>query len=221
MSKVRLFQPGPNGQLINEYGKPEQPPKDWEFLPAGDAAITRKVTAKGEVWRVQIKRGKRLQSKGIWAASTDIKAAKKEVLSMRSDPAYERKKESAARSRTKKQDTYVKEFEGAVLDFLDFHPTYQSMALKMSQLVTAHAIPIGSGTVARTSTIPLEERAAKAVIAWMRHQTTNYDDMKIKRIKGERRSVRKKLAQDSMKLLKSYRNGQAIPSDCPLQRVLG
>jgi Fe-S cluster biosynthesis and repair protein YggX len=49
----------------------------------------------------------------------------------------------------------------------------------MSKLVTAHATPVGSGTVARTERIPLEQRAESAVIAWMRHQTTAYDSMKI------------------------------------------
>lgn len=54
-----------------------------------------------------------------------------------------------------------------------------------------HAVPVGSGTVARTQLIPLEQRAEAAVIAWMRHQTTAYDRMSIARIKGERREVRR------------------------------
>lgn len=53
--------------------------------------------------------------------------------------------------------------------------------------MTAHATPVGSGTVARTSRIPIERRAEAAVIAWLRHQTTAYDDMKIPRVKGRRR----------------------------------
>jgi hypothetical protein len=68
--------------------------------------------------------------------------------------------------------------------------------------------------------IPVEERAAKAVIAWMRHQTTGYDTMRIARIKGERRQVRRMLAQRSMELLHAYRNGLEPASDCPLQQAL-
>jgi hypothetical protein len=86
--------------------------------------------------------------------------------------------------------------------------------------VTAHATPVGSGTVARTVMIPIEERASKAVIAWMRHQTTGYDHMKIARIKGERRAVRRQLAERSTQLLKIYRQGAPIPADCPLMKAL-
>ena len=38
---------------------------------------------------------------------------------------------------------------------------------------------------------PCQERAEAAVIAWMRHQTTAYETMKIARIKGGRRQVRR------------------------------
>jgi len=48
--------------------------------------------------------------------------------------------------------------------------------------VSQHATPVGSGTVARTERIPIQQRAESAVIAWMRHQTTAYDNMKIARV---------------------------------------
>jgi hypothetical protein len=88
---------------------------------------------------------------------------------------------------------------------------------KLARVVTVHAIPVGSGTVARTQLIPIEERAAHAVIAWMRHQTTTYDNLKIARVKGERRAVRRSLAQQSVELLASYREGRASIENCPLQ----
>ena len=91
----------------------------------------------------------------------------------------------------------------------------------MAEAVTVHAVPVGSGTVARTAMIPIEERAAKAVIAWMRHRTTAYDSMAIARIKGERRQVRRMLAQRSVELLRAYREGRDSNPDCPLQRSLG
>jgi hypothetical protein len=69
--------------------------------------------------------------------------------------------------------------------------------------------------------IPLEERAALAVIAWMRHQTTGYDNLKIARVKGERRAIRKSLAQQSSALLANYREGVMMdPRLCPLQRAM-
>jgi len=91
---------------------------------------------------------------------------------------------------------------------------------RLARLVAAHATPVGSGTVARTKRIPIERRAEAAVIAWMRHQTTAYDSMKIARVKGQRREVRRMLAARSRSLLEAYRQGHAIPDSCPLTRVL-
>ena len=68
--------------------------------------------------------------------------------------------------------------------------------------------------------IPIEERAALAVIAWMRHQTTAYDNLKIARIKGERRAVRRSLAQQSAAILANYRDGRVATENCPLQKAM-
>jgi hypothetical protein len=87
--------------------------------------------------------------------------------------------------------------------------------------VTEHATPVGSGTVARTERIPLERRAEAAVIAWMRHQTTAYDSMKIARVRGERREVRRELATISRAVLDLHRRD--VPhaaSACPLCHAL-
>jgi len=86
--------------------------------------------------------------------------------------------------------------------------------------VADHATPVGSGTVARTKRIPVEQRAEAAVIAWMRHQTTGYDGMVIPRIKGKRREVRRLLARRSHELLDGYRRGEPAPEGCPLQKAL-
>jgi hypothetical protein len=90
----------------------------------------------------------------------------------------------------------------------------------LADAVTSLATPVGSGTVARTRQIPVEERAEAAVIAWMRHQTTAYDSLAIPRIRGERREVRRMLARESRRLLQQYREGQSAPTPCPLQRAL-
>jgi len=210
------MKPGNNGSVINEHGIKEEPPGGWEFLPAGDAAITRKVTAKGNYWKIQEKKGRRIFSKGIWAPATDIADAKKAVEALRNSPQYEKKRKNALVLRDKKQETYATDFQIAVCNYLGFHSKYKQYENIMAELITAHAIPIGSGTVARTKTIPLKDRASKAVIAWMRHQTTPYDTLKIARIKGQRRTVRKDLAKDSVKLLEKYRKGDEISMSCPL-----
>jgi hypothetical protein len=80
---------------------------------------------------------------------------------------------------------------------------------------------VGSGTVARTERIPIERRAEAAVIAWLRHQTTGYDQMKIARVKGKRREVRRMLAERSREMLGRYRSGAPIPPGCPLAKAIG
>jgi Uncharacterized conserved protein (DUF2293) len=108
---------------------------------------------------------------------------------------------------------------GAVLSFLAFHPMHAYLAARLARAVTAHATPVGSGTVARTKRIPVEQRAEAAVIAWLR-QTTGYDGMVVTRVKGKRREVRRMLARRSQELLGRYRRGKAIPEDCPLKKAL-
>src|SRR5205807_6961884 len=104
--------------------------------------------------------------------------------------------------------------------FLAFHPSHAGLADQLARAVTDHATPVGSGTVARTKRIPMEMRAEAAVIAWMRHQTTGYDGMVIPRVKGERREVRRMLAQRSQELLAGYRRGESAPENCPLRTAL-
>ena len=69
--------------------------------------------------------------------------------------------------------------------FLNFHPDHAELADRLAHAVADHATPVGSGTVARTKRIPVEQRAEAAVIAWLRHQTTAYDSMAIPRAQRE------------------------------------
>ena len=96
-------------------------------------------------------------------------------------------------------------FEQEVHDFLGFAPRWGELARTVARRVAAHATPVGSGTVARTQRIPIDERAEAAMIAWMRHQTTAYDQMKIERVAGRRREVRRELAQLSRAVLDLHR----------------
>lgn len=207
------------GTVLSESGERLTPPEDWAFLQAGDAAITRSVKSKGDTWVVQIRKGRRIISKGIWAKETHILESKKEVLAKRSTPEYERKRKNALVRKEIKHKAYVQEFRTAVVHFLDFHPRYQKEAQLLGEKIADHATPVGSGTVARTHRIPINERAEAAVIAWMRHQTTGYDSMRIARIKGRRREVRKKLAAKSIELLQCYRQGQRPEENCPLKKT--
>jgi hypothetical protein len=129
-------------------------------------------------------------------------------------------RQSDARRREKAQAEYVEGFLGAVVTFLGFHAKYTDLADRMARAITDHATPVGSGTVARTKRIPIEQRAEAAVIAWMRHQTTGYDGMVIPRVKGKRREVRRMLARRSHELLARYRRGEPVPEECPLRKAV-
>ena len=190
------------------------------MLPPGDAALTRRVKAAGDHWVVQEKRGQKLFSRGVWAPAATIDNVRAELEAERSTEGYARRKEANARRRDKSQAEYVEDSYGAVLAFLAFHPVHADLAVRLARAVADHATPVGSGTVARTKRIPIEERAEAAVIAWMRHPTTAYDSMKIARVKGRRRETRRMLAQRSQELLSRYRRGEEAVEDCPLRRTV-
>lgn len=209
-----------DGQLRDQNGFKVEIPEGWLFVPAGDAALTRKITARKRYFRLQVKKGKRIQSKGVWAPERIVSEAKQAVINMRQAPGYEKKLAYSRKQRDKKQAIYEQKFIQALCAYLNFAPQYKELELKMAKAVADHAVPVGSGTVARTQMIPIEERASRAVIAWMRHRTTGYDHMQIARIKGERRKIRRMLAEQSSRLLQAYRLGQEISSNCPLQMAL-
>ncbi|NLE39441.1 MAG: DUF2293 domain-containing protein [Pirellulaceae bacterium] len=216
-----IFTPGPTASTVRAAdGTILTPPDGWALLPPGDAALTRRVKAAGEHWVVQEKKGRKIFSRGVWAAATTIDAIRAELEAERLTEGYAKRKVADARRRDKAHAGYVEEFGDAVLAFLAFHPTHADLAERLARAVTDHATPVGSGTVARTKRIPVEQRAEAAVIAWMRHQTTAYDSLKIPRIKGKRREVRRMLAKRSHELLSRYRQGVAVGGECPLKRAL-
>jgi hypothetical protein len=217
---MRIVSPGPGNTLRDEYGNCIPPPEGWVFLPSGDAGITRKVTACGEYWKVQFKKGRYTVSKGVWAPADIVARAKNLVIEVRSTEEYAVRLERARTVRQEKECAYKSVFLTEVRCFLNFNIRYQSIEVAMAKLITDHATPVGSGTVARTTMIPIEQRAEHAVIAWMRHKTTAYETMKIPRIKGARREVRHLLAQQSRTLLHAYRTGGEIGDHCPLRAAL-
>lgn len=196
-------------------------PPDWVLVPPGDPGLTRRVKASGPTWTVQTKHRNRMMSLGVWASGSAVAQIKADLAAERADPAYAKKQAAAAVRRDVKQAAYVEDFRGAVVAFLRFAPKWETLATRMADKVAAHATPVGSGTVARTERIPIERRAEAAVIAWMRHQTTGYDDMTIARVRGKRREVRRELAERSRRLLDGYRRGFDIDAQgCPLQCAL-
>lgn len=221
MATVEIMHPGPrSGLLRNAHGELCPIPEGWALLEPGDPLVTRRVKATGPAWVVEEKVGRKTFSRGLYAPLALIEKVKAAALRERADPKYEQKLQAGRARREREQEAYVLTFEREVLAFLAFAPVHESAARELAKRISAHATPVGSGTVARTKRIEVDERAEAAVIAWMRHQTTAYDSMSIARVKGRRREVRRELAQRSRALLERYRKGLPVLADCPLQQAL-
>lgn len=218
---TQVVSPGPSDRTVrNERGQVLIVPAGWELLPPGDPGWTRRVKSAGEHWVVQERKGRKLFSHGVWAPAATIRRIEEELRAERSTESYARKRASAERRREKVQQEYVGDFVESVRSFLNFHPRHEHLSRRLAITVAEHATPVGSGTVARTQRIPITQRAEAAVIAWMRHQTTAYDNMKIARIRGERREVRRMLAERSRSILDRYRRGEPCDKHCPLAKAL-
>ena len=153
-------------------------PNGWEFVPSGDPALTRRIkAAASDYWVVKRKVGGKFFGVGLCAPIGLASEISRQLKEERETPEYQRKLEAGRKRREKEQEEYKGDFEAAVLKFLDFHEKWHDLAVKFAKAVTEFTTPVGSGTVARTQLIPIEDRARAAVIAWMRHNTTNYDNM--------------------------------------------
>jgi len=215
------FSPGPRANVVRDAkGQLHQIPPGWECLPPGDAGLTRRVKAAATTWSVTEKLGRKTFSRGVWAPPGVIAAARATLDVERESPEYARKRAGDVQRRAVAHQQYVADFEVEVLTFLAFAPRYQALAATVAKAVTAHATPVGSGTVARTKRIEIDERAEAAVIAWLRHQTTAYDSMQVARVKGARRALRRELAGVSRRLLNRHRGAEPghETNACPLCR---
>jgi len=212
---------GKSRQVVTGDGRTLDVPDDWDLLMPGDAALSRRIKKDGPTWTMYEMKGRKKFSRGIWAPAARIAALEQELKKEREDPAYEKKLVAGRARRAKEQVAYAGEFEGALRDFLSFGEEHRKLEVEMARAIAGHAVPVGSGTVARTKRISIERRAEAAVIAWMRHETTAYDDMTIPREKGARREVRRMLAKRSRNLLERYRQGISVAGKCPLLLALG
>lgn len=222
-NQTREVAPGTRDrQVKTAEGELLEVPSAWVLLEPGDAALSRRVKAEGPCWCVKEKRGRKVFSRGIWAPRERVERLRRELAVERQAPEYQRKLAAGRRRRAEEQVVYAGDFEAAVLRFLDFSEAHLTLARRLARAIAEHAVPVGSGTVARTQRIPIERRAEAASIAWLRHQTTGYDNMSIPRVKGMRREVRRMLAQRSRELLSAYRQGRPVDAErCPLARALG
>lgn len=152
-------------------------PAGWEFLPSGDAFVTRQVKGDGLYWVAWRPRGKGRPHRrrlGLWAPTEAIERAR--ALAEQTVEQRLRHRGQGALQRARTEDRYRADLAEAIYGYLAFAPRYHEIASQIAQGAAVLAATVGSGRVGRTRTLPLEERAALAARAWIRHNLTDYED---------------------------------------------
>ena len=165
-----------NGPWNPEHGDIEIP-DDWDFLPSGDAFLTRTVKAAGSYWlswQPRSRNGQHRRFLGLWAPSQVIADA--QVRAKATAERREAKRTLGAQSRERQEERYRGELEEAIVGFLAFGPKHQELARRVAKETAAHAAVVGSGRVGRTRKLTLDERAALGARAYIRHSFTSYHD---------------------------------------------
>jgi Uncharacterized conserved protein (DUF2293) len=158
-----------------EFGELAQP-DGWEFLPAGDAFLTRRVEAAGVYWVLFRPKGRREHRRqlGLLAPAGAIASAR--AAAAATAARREITRETSIRQRERTEAAYRAEFEAAVTRWLDFAPEHSALARDIARGAVDRAAVVGSGRVGRTKMLSLEDRSALAARAFIRHRYTNYDD---------------------------------------------
>jgi hypothetical protein len=178
-----------DGEVLNVYVSREggwwhpdhgdvEIPDGWALLPAGDAYLTRTVTKAGPhwiAWRPGDRR--RRQRLGLWAPEENIELAERQAA--RTAAGRARARERAAVQRDRTEGAYRDELVAAIVTWLDFAEENGELAARIAQAAADHAAVVGSRRVGRTSTLSLEEKAALAARAHIRHHHTDYEDQLI------------------------------------------
>lgn len=164
-----------------EHGALEAP-EGWELLPAGDAFVTRRVKAAGLYWSLWYPRDRGHRHRrlvGLLAPAVAITQARAKAVETEERRAGRRAQGAAYRAR--KEAGYVEQLTEAVVAFLAFAPHYAELARDIAGEAAGRAGEVGSRRVGRTRTLSLEQRAALAARALIRHRYTDYED----RLAGE------------------------------------
>ena len=164
------------GPWTPEHGEVDIP-AGWEFLPTGDAYLTRTVKAAGVYWQAWRPRGRNRPHRrkiGLWAPAEAIARAREAAENTATR--RERTREQSARQRARAEDNYRTELAEAILEFLSFHPAHRRLALEIAEGAARQAAEVGSGRVGRVQALTMPERAELAARAWIRHRYTDYED---------------------------------------------
>lgn len=168
--------PAKGGLWHPEHGELQEP-EGWEFLPTGDAFVTRQVKAAGVYWSLWRPRGRNRPHRrllGLLAPAETIARARTQAE--QSAEAQASRRAQGAVYRARKETSYRQELAEAIVAFLDFAPEHADLARSIAVEAAERAGEVGRGRVGRTRQLALDERAALAARALIRHRYTDYEE---------------------------------------------
>jgi hypothetical protein len=133
-------------------------PEGWEFLPTGQAFVTRTVKADGVFWVAWAPRSRtrhHRQLLGLWAPGATIASAHQAAEATR--VARESRRAAGARSRARQESRYQGELAEAIVSYLAFSADHDALALSIAASASERAAVVGSGRVGRTRVLTLQE----------------------------------------------------------------
>jgi len=144
------------------------------FLPAGDAALTRRSNKYSRLSAVVLKWSqarKRYERQGLLVENEALEQAEKECKA--DEEQREVRRMYAAIRREELDQAYIKQFSARIREL------YPNCPPKREFMITEHACRKYSGRVGRSSAAKsLDAEAVRlAVMAHIRHAETNYDDL--------------------------------------------
>jgi hypothetical protein len=173
-----------------------------EFLPSGDAAVTRRATKHSRLKAIVLqwsRTRKRYERQGILAEIQAIERAETECLAD-----ADRRRRQAERRRVREAELnkdFVTRFADAII--LEFPACPPEEATRIAE----HACLKSSGRVGRTAAAKRfdPEPVRLAVVAAVRHQCTDYDRLLQEGV--ERHEARALVSRDLEKKLEQWRRG--------------
>jgi hypothetical protein len=173
-----------------------------EFLPSGDAALTRRATKASRLSAVVVRwsaRRNRYERQGILAEPAAIEQAAQECLS---DADVRARRRTREQSRRADQDVqFCGEFAAAIRE------QFPGCPVDRAEAIALHAAARGSGRVGRSAAGRALDRDAVllAVVASVRHVDTDYDDLLMSGV--DRESARARVHSRVEAVVNALRDG--------------
>jgi hypothetical protein len=173
-----------------------------EFLPSGDAAMSRRARKHSPLSAVVVqfnRRRKRYERRGILVAAKAISQAEEECLSDADRRAAQRERGAALRER--EDERLVEEMAATILE------QYPGCPAGEARQIASHTARRGSGRVGRSGAgRQLQAEAIRlAVIAHIRHEHTRYDMLLMSGT--ARKSARQAISSDIWKVVNAWQRG--------------